>query len=277
MQKVQSYLYPNRVILIANLAGFTVENTVVYAKTVKIYNGIDNVIQFDIQNADQKRIDLSTMSNIELNVMDMAGNALPESPYIVTPTAIKGIATVTIPSDDLVDLADQHLRYSVTAVSGGNDVMLYCDSRFSAVGTIQLIGNAMPVLRDEMVYDKFVGEINYMGNVIDHTPAIPCKFYEAVAVESMDFEMYLDRFIGTIYIEATKDMTISVDSFKNATRIQTFTTAVASTQTLVFNNVEVGTYNYFRISWEYPDVWQIRGAQDPYPTYGRVTKVIAIS
>jgi hypothetical protein len=277
MQKVQSYLYPNRVILIANLAGFTVENTVVYAKTVKIYNGIDNIIQFDIQNADQKRIDLSTMSNIELNVMDMSGNALPESPYIVTPTAIKGIATVTIPSDDLVDLADQHLRYSVTAVSGGNDVMLYCDSRFSAVGTIQLIGNAMPKIRDEMVYDKFVGEINYMGNVIDHTPAIPCKFYEAVAVESMDFEMYLDRFIGTIYIEATKDMTISVDSFKNATRIQTFTTAVASTQTLVFNNVDVGTYNYFRISWEYPDVWQIRGAQDPYPTYGRVTKVIAIS
>jgi len=277
MQKVQSYLYPNRVILIANLAGFTVENTVVYAKTVKIYNGIDNIIQFDIQNADQKRIDLSTMSNIELNVMDMSGNALPESPYTVTPTAIKGIATVTIPSDDLVDLADQHLRYSVTALSGGNDIILYCDSRFSAVGTIQLIGNAMPKLRDEQVYDEFVGEINYMGNVIDHTPAIPCKFYEAVAVESMDFEIYLDRFIGTVYVEATTDMTISVDSFKNATRIQTFTTSVRSTQTLTFNNVDVGTYNYFRISWQYPDVWQQTGAQDPYDVYGRVTKVIAIS
>jgi len=277
MQKVQSYLYPNRVILIANLAGFTVENTIVYAKTVKIYNGIDNTIEFDIQNADQKRIDLSTMSNIELNVMDMSGNALPESPYIVTPTAIKGIATVTIPSDDILDLADQHLRYSVTAVSGGKDVILYCDSRFSAVGTIQLIGNAMPKIRDEMVYDKFVGEINYMGNVIDHTPAIPCKFYEAVPVEVMDFEIYLDRFIGTVYVEATTDMTISVDSFKKATRIQTFSTSVRSTQILTFNNVDVGVYNYFRISWEYPDVWQQNGAQDPYTVYGRVTKVIAIS
>ena len=277
MQKVQSYLYPNRVILIANLAGFTVENTIVYAKTVKIYNGVDNTIEFDIQNADQKRIDLSTMSNIELNLMDMSGNALPESPYMVTPTTIKGIATVTIPSDDLVDLADQNLRYSVTAVSDNKEVMLYCDSRFSAVGTIQLIGNAMPKLRDEMVYDKFVGEINFMGNVIDHTPAIPCKFYEAVAVESLDFEIYLDRFIGTVYVEATQDMTISVDSFKNAARIQTFTTSVASTQTLTFNNVNVGVYNYFRISWQYPDVWQINGEQDPYPTYGRVTKVIAIS
>ena len=277
MQKVQSYLYPNRVILIANLAGFTVENTIVYAKTVKIYNGIDNTIEFDIQNADQKRIDLSTMSNIELNLMDMSGNALPESPYIVTPTAIKGIATVTIPSDDILDLADQHLRYSVTAVSGGKDVILYCDSRFSAVGTIQLIGNAMPKIRDEMVYDKFVGEINYMGNVIDHTPAIPCKFYEAVPVEVMDFEIYLDRFIGTVYVEATTDMTISVDSFKKSTRIQTFSTAVRSTQTLAFNNVDVGVYNYFRISWEYPDVWQQNGAQDPYEVYGRVTKVIAIS
>ena len=60
MQKIQSYLYPNRIILLADLAGSTVENTIVYAKTVKIYNGIDNTIQFDIQNADQKRIDLST-------------------------------------------------------------------------------------------------------------------------------------------------------------------------------------------------------------------------
>jgi len=61
MQKIQSYLYPNRVILIADLAGFTVENTIVYAKTVKIYKGVDNVIQFDVQNADQKRLDLLTL------------------------------------------------------------------------------------------------------------------------------------------------------------------------------------------------------------------------
>ena len=39
MQKISSYLYSNRVILLANLAGFTVEYTNVYQRTIKIYNG----------------------------------------------------------------------------------------------------------------------------------------------------------------------------------------------------------------------------------------------
>jgi hypothetical protein len=282
MQKVQSYLYPNRVILIANLAGFTVENTIVYAKNVKMYQGVDNVIQFDIQNADQKRLDLTTsplITQIAMNVMDISGNALPNSPYVVTPSStIKGIGTVTIPQEDIEELDEQTLKYSVTAVdTSGNDIMLYCDSRFGAVGKIELIGGAMPSFRADVVYDKFVGEINYMGNVTNHTSAVPCKFYEATPTENISFEVYLDKFIGTIYVEATEDMTISVDSFKNAAHLQTFTTAVATTQTLLFTNVPVGVYNYLRVSWTYPNVWQWGSQQNPTLVYGSVTKVVAIS
>jgi hypothetical protein len=60
----------------------------VYQRTLKIYKGINNVIEFDIKNADQKRIDLSTLTAMKLNVMDAAGNALPFSPYSVSATAI---------------------------------------------------------------------------------------------------------------------------------------------------------------------------------------------
>jgi hypothetical protein len=275
MQKIQSYLYPNRVILIADLAGFTVENKIVYARTIKIYNGVDNVIQFDIQNADQKRINLSTLSSIELNLMDMSGNELPESPYTVTPTATTGIATVTIPSEDLLDLADQHLKYSVTATSGNNTVMLYCDSRFGAVGTIQLIGNAMPTFKDSVVYDRFNGEINFHGDVINHTSAIPAKFYEAVATEFMDFEIEMTDYIGDVYLEATKDSSISVESFRtelnNATVLATRTYTTANSTTLTFDNISTAGWNYFRISWHYLDKVLV-GVYSPYPT-GTVDKV----
>jgi hypothetical protein len=275
MQKIQSYLYPNRVILIADLAGFTVENKIVYARTIKIYNGVDNVIQFDIQNADQKRINLSTLSSIELNLMDMSGNELPESPYTVTPTATTGIATVTIPSEDLIDLADQNLKYSVTATSGNNTVMLYCDSRFGAVGTIQLIGNAMPTIKDSTVYDRFNGEINFNGDVINHTSAIPAKFYEAVATEFMDFEIEMTDYIGDVYLEATKDSTISVESFRtelnNATVLATRTYTTANSTTLTFDNISTEGWNYFRISWRYLDKVLV-GVYSPYPT-GTVDKV----
>jgi hypothetical protein len=278
MQKVQSYLYPNRIILLADLAGFTVENTIVYAKTVKIYQGVDNVIEFDIQNADQKRLELVSSPNItqiQMVIMDSAGNKLPNSPYTVTPSStIKGIGTVVIPQGDVVNLKPQFLRYSVTALKNGNTIPLYADSRFGMAGSIELIGNTMPVSRAETVYNRFSGEIDFKGNVINHTSAIPCKFYEAVPTSAMTFEVTYSNYTGEIYIEGTKDSSISVESFsRQGVKLVTFTPSVHTgtlTQTFSLN---VGDYNYFRVSWTYMDPVLI-GVNSVYPT-GTVDKVVA--
>ena len=90
MRKISSYLYSNRIELLADLAGFSVENRTVYQRTVKIYKGVDNVLEFDIKNADQKRLDIAispVITSIQLNVMDNEGNKLPNSPYTVSPLA----------------------------------------------------------------------------------------------------------------------------------------------------------------------------------------------
>jgi hypothetical protein len=363
MQKVQSYLYPNRVILLADLAGFTVENKVVYARTIKIYQGIDNVIEFDIQNADQKRIDLSALTNLKVNVMDAGGNALANSPYAATlvtsatatgatvnattgkqatttitiPTAnisgngfavgytiagtsivgtvlvsaisadvdsatttltitfpsqtvasatgvaisnvVKGLASITIPSSHLAALTDQYLTYSVTATKAGNTIILYNDSAFGGSGTMQLITKTAPQTKSPIIYDKFVGEINFMGNVTQHTPAIPCKFYEAEATPSMNFSIVLNGFIGKVWVEATEDMTISSSSWTNAPQLGTYSCTTATSTTVPFTNVSVsstgGQYNYMRVCWQYPDVWQYGSQQDPTLVYGAITKVVA--
>ena len=257
MQKIQSYLYPNRIILLADLAGFNVENRVVYSRTVKIYNGIDNTIQFDIQNADQKRIDLATLTTIEMNVMDSQGNALPQSPYLVTPTSIFGVGSTTIPEEDLADLDDQYLRYSVTAVKSGEDIMLYCDSQFGAVGTLQIVGSAMPTVRDERVYTTFTAEIDLNGFPINHSSAIPCKFYEAVKTTSLDFEIQVTGFLGTVWVEATTDQTISVESFRKAgIPFGSWTqTGTPFTGTIPYGaSIPIGNYNYFRVTYTSPSL-----------------------
>lgn len=251
MQKIQSYLYPNRIQLLADVAGFNVENTVVYQRNVKIYNGIDNTIEFDIKNADQKRIDLSTISNIELNIMDFSGTALPNSPYVVTPTSLTGIATVTIPQEDLVELNAQYLKYSVSCVKNNKDTLLYADSRFGAVGTIELVGDAMPTFRDDQVFKTFTAEIDLNGNPIYHSPAMRSVFYEAVPSTGMSFDVALKGFTGTVYLEGTTDDTISIDSFKtrggNITgQTQTVTNL---TGTITFTS-DIGTYSYFRLSFQ---------------------------
>lgn len=277
MQKVQSYLYPNRVIVIADLAGFTVENTVVYAKTVKIYKGVDNVIQFDVQNADQKRLDLVTtplVTNLQMNLMDISGYSI--GTYVVTPhPSVKGIGVTTIPAADLVSIQHQFLKYSLTATdTDNNNIPLYTDSRFSAVGKIEVVESAIPIDRPEIIYDKFQGEINYMGNVINHSSAVSTKLYEAIPTSELTFTVNCtNNFVATIYVEGTRDSTVSVESFRNAQKIQQ--QAISRGTTSLTFTVDVADFNYLRVSWTYPDVWQYSNTgQDPTVVYGAVTKIL---
>jgi hypothetical protein len=255
MQQISSYLYPNRVELLVNWAGFTTEYTNVYQRIVKIYNGIDNTIEFDIKNADQKRIELVTapvINNIEMNIMDASGQALANSPYTVTPhPTLKGIATVTIPQNDLVDLTDQYLTYSVTANKNGNDVLLYGDSRFGATGKIELIGNAMPTFRNDRVYNTFTAEIDLSGHPTYHSSAIPATFYEAVKTETLSFDVDLKGFTGSVWLEATKQSTITAEAWKGAPYVDSYTFA-DFTGTWSSNDQPIEDYKYFRISYTTP-------------------------
>jgi hypothetical protein len=273
MQKIQSYLYTNRIHLLADVAGFTTEYTNVYQKTVKIYNGVDNVLEFDIKNADQKRIDLSTLTQLELNIMDAAGNALPSSPYTITPTATKGIATVTIPDIDLGEYTNQFFKYSVTALKNGNTIPLYADSRFGVAGTMELISNAMPTFRDDRVYNTFTGEIDFAGNIQHRSSAIPAKFYETEPTTTVSFEVNISSgFLGKVYLEGTTDMTISVNSFLNASQTTIFDNISSNVKTSAVSTVTittaVGSNNYFRLTWQHPPTTSISSYMDIYGGYG---------
>ena len=270
MRNISSYLYPNRIQLLADVAGFTTEYTNVYQRNVKIYQGVDNVLEFDIKNADQKRLDLSTLSTIEMHVMDSSGKEV--ATYSVTPMDIKGLATVTIPAADLVDLLPQFLRYSVTHVDGLTTQVLYADSRFGAVGTVELIGSAMPTTRKSLVYDRFSGEIDYMGHIINHTSVIATKFYEAIPTTELGLTIDYTRFVGTIYWEGTKDSTVSVNSFTNAVKTTILpTTDTPVTGSITASMIDITGYNYIRVSWMFPNI-------SPYNTpiintFGTVDKV----
>ena len=272
MQKISSYLYPNRVELLADLAGFTTEYTNVYQRNVKIYSGVDNTIEFDIKNADQKRIDLSTLSSIQMHVMDATGKALACSPYTVMPmnqTTLKGLATVVIPAADMEILNGQFLQYTVVAKKGTTDVILYADSRFGAFGKIELIKSVIPYhARPTRIFNSFTGEIDLMGNVINHTSAMPAKFYEADITPALKFTVEMTGFIGRIWLEGTRDSTISVNSFLHAPTLQSYTFTTPSSDLLVWANIPVGEYNYFRVYYQ---------GDNPLTPTGSVNRVIVDS
>lgn len=144
-------------------------------------------------------------------------------------------------------------------------MILYADSRFGAVGKMELVGSAMPTFRDPKTYTSRTGEIDLDGNVINHFSPVPATFYEAVSTTQLRFDITVTGFIGTVWLEGTRNTTISVDSFKNAERLRSQTLSVATTTTITFDNVDVDDFKYFRVSFQ--------GDSPTTPT-GTVDKVI---
>jgi len=186
--------------------------------------------------------------------MDAKGNSLPNSPYVITPlnqTSYKGLAKVVIPQDDLVNLTDQFLQYSVTGLKDGVDVIFYGDTRFGAVGKMELVGNAMPTFRDEQIVTSFFSDMSYdtISSENFHSSAIPVKFYEAVPTTVATLDFAFSSLDATVTVEATKDASISSESFSlRGTVLDTFS-VTTNMISLTKNYSDLGEYAYIRISY----------------------------
>lgn len=263
MQKISSYLYSNRIQLIADLAAldtdYPVEWKIVYQRPVKIYKGVDNVIELDVKNADQKRINILGKT-IKFVVMDQTDkeintyNAVPMDDGS-TLGSHKGIATLTIPEADLTGLDPQYLKYSVYQINADTTkTLLYGDTRFGGHGTIQLLESIIPKTRPVQHYDDFQQETNYNGATMQdwvityHSSAIPTKFYEAEPTTSVDVSISVTDFTGTITIEGTKHPTIGHEVFLNGDiTSQTFSTA--RNTPVLFDNIDTTNYTYIRVKY----------------------------
>ena len=119
MQLIYRYLVNNKVLLTVDLAGEITEYKSVYQRNIKIYRGIDNLITFQLNNADQKAISIDTEYTPTFYMYD-ENNVLvvtKQGTIIETQDSSvytnKGQFTITLTENDLLDLKSQYLSYSV--------------------------------------------------------------------------------------------------------------------------------------------------------------------
>ena len=117
MQFTPRYLVNNLTTIVANDAGFVTEYRPVYQRQLKVYKGIDNVLQFRLLNADQKPVTTSVytpkfVAYDETNTLviehDGSIQQLDDS------SATRGMFTVTITENDLLNIPSQYLKYNIS-------------------------------------------------------------------------------------------------------------------------------------------------------------------
>ena len=122
------------------------ENTLVYAKPLQIYKGIDNKIRLLIKNQDQKLQSLFD-TTIVFNLTSSDNHELVFKRACIV-TVDKGVATVTLDEVELNDVAAGIYNYSVKLISGeGEAKIVYADDNYNAQGQARV---------NDTVYPQFV-------------------------------------------------------------------------------------------------------------------------
>jgi hypothetical protein len=239
-----------------------VEWKIVYQRPVKIYKGVDNVIELDVKNADQKRIDIFGKT-IKFVVMDQTDKEINTYTATVlddgsTTPALKGLAKVTIAEGDLTALDPQYLKYSVYMLnSDTTKTLMYGDASFGGHGTLEVLSGITPKVRPTQTYDDFQQETNYQGLtfaeriITYYSSAIPVKFYEAEPTTSAEITVTLTDFVGTVGIQGTKKATIGHEAFKDApfNTTQVFDEGdITGTETVTFT-VDTTNLTYLRVTY----------------------------
>jgi hypothetical protein len=141
MQQIQSYLYPNIVMVqFLDPTIFSPRNRPVYSRPIKVYQGIDNPLQVVVKNQDQKPVDV-TGYLVQLDIQDPLSKGSVESLAVTITNVTLGQGTVTIPRD-VVNSLDQRLyKITIKLINQGTNAErpLYTDANFGAAVDLEVL------------------------------------------------------------------------------------------------------------------------------------------
>lgn len=256
MQQISVYLYPNRIDVYTNVATWSNERyRKVYNRNLKAYGGVDNQINVQVRNQDQKPLSI-TGSTVVMGLIakDSQELILEKDCTVVDDTTGKVYFTLT--SSDLLDIEPGSYEYSLrkevrNTINNDEYVVtsntpLYSDSQYGVIGTIEVIGSVQGVLipttkieqwSRRIVYDTSLQQEFYDSGIIDARP----QYNTPQTLHT--FQIYFTNFTGTLTLQGSISDSSTPSSWST---IETLTYTQASQD---YYNL-TGKYNWFRFRYQ---------------------------
>lgn len=252
MQLISVYLYPNKIDVFTNtLAAWQPERyRRVYNRNLKIHRGVDNRIDLQVRNSDQKTQDI-TGSYLVFNLVNRESKELILQKDCVIQSASGGKAYVILYNSELRYIEPGFYQYSVnteTRTLNGNTHVttarssLYIDSQYGAFSPLEITGDVFGEPVDSLVIKEFKNyqpynpntELYYISSIIDAQPQynIPQSLHT--------FQFNMTNYIGDIIIQGSQS------AGGNPERWVDLETIPASQDSILYQNI-TGKFNWFRI------------------------------
>jgi len=257
MQFNPVYLYVNKLDVFTTPADTwsTERYRRVYNRNLKIFRGVDNRIDIQVRNNDQKASNI-VGSTLVFNLVGQDTKDLVLQKDFTAMDLATGKVTVIITSEELLDLDIGFYNYSIvkevrstidsTDYTVTSKMPLYMDSQYDTVGTLEISGDVYGGVADSVIVDTF----NYT-NPFTQGATEPFPFYTSQIIDAAPntspaypihtFQFYTTNYTGTVEIQASLDA-------QGATPRDTKFSTVATVDLLTeqYKNV-TGKYNWFRV------------------------------
>lgn len=193
MQLNPSYLYSNSIDVYTNLGTWTTARyRKVYQRNLKLYRGVDNRVDFQIRNGEERPQPISN-STVVFNIVGVESNELLVQQNCTVHDAVLGRFFAMIGEAVMEQIQPGHYRYSLYNVdANGIKTPMYSDSQYGVTGTVDVIGDAyggpQPSQEPTNVFTAVDAKPNFNSNAALHT-----------------FAFYTTDFAGDITIQGSMD------------------------------------------------------------------------
>lgn len=254
MQSISVYLYSNSIDVFTNAqaAWKTERYRRVYNRNIKIFGGVDNRIDLQIKNSDERRAEVSAQSTVVFNLVDTESQKIVAQKDCVTVSASTGRFYVTLTENDLLDIEPGFYQFSCvletrsdrgdgTYVVTARDP-LYVDTQYDALATIEVLnsvsGEAMPSteIKEFSIRPSFDNTFDeyLISSVVSARP-------RATNPQTLHtFQFNCTSYSGTVTVQASLSDSSSTDDWIDVN------TQIIDNENIFYTNV-TGKYNWFRI------------------------------
>lgn len=114
-----------------------------YAKTLTLHKGVDNQIQFQFLNQEQKPVDI-TGKSITCRIINADGTEVLINKALRLQLPLTGIAVLELNAADIEDVSPQKAHYSLEIPIGEFDFPVFVDQNAGARGDMNIVNSVLP-------------------------------------------------------------------------------------------------------------------------------------
>lgn len=180
----------------------------VYAKTLKLNRGVDNRIQFQFLNQQQKAIDV-TGKIIKFRLLNSEGNRVLLEKALDAVLPLTGIMELRVLANEIADIVPQRGGYSLEIPDSGWQLPVFVDPAGGARGEMDIVDSVLPSFVPSTIVTIPTGQLfpNNASNCCSNMNP-PTYTYYSSAVHTdgnpcSTLQVYLDGYTGNVVVEGS--------------------------------------------------------------------------